>query len=327
MKRKARIRIGLHEAGTNVVELLTDRFTYHGRDNWLECIRSGKILVNGRIAVAERILSEGDILEYLPGDMAEPPVDMRFSVLYDDPWLLAVDKSGYLPCHPGGRYFNHTLWARLKHKFNLASVFFVNRIDRETSGIVLAAKTPEAAAALRTQFDAHQVVKRYIAVVEGLFPSRVISACGFMLRDHESLIRKKFRFYPETDETAFPAGAKACRTRFRNLESRNGLSIIEAMPETGRLHQIRATLAALGYCIVGDKIYGVDETLFLRFIQEQLSPEDRLRLRLPRQALHAAELHFRHPATGTMIRLHAPLPADMKHLIDSGPPSYFPTVG
>ncbi|MDD2389331.1 MAG: RluA family pseudouridine synthase [Desulfobacterales bacterium] len=316
MKRRSRICVDLHEAGTNVVELLVNRFTYQGRDNWLECIGSGKILVNGRIAVADQILSRADTLEYLPDDTPEPPVDTSFSVLYEDSEILAVNKSGYLPCHPGGRYFNHTLWALIRQRFDLPHIDFVNRIDRETSGIVLVAKTPEAARHCRKQFETHQVRKRYVAVVEGEFPDQSLSARGYLVRDYDSRIRKKIKFCPDGDNAVLPAGAKQCRTVFRNIISRNGLSMVEALPETGRLHQIRASLLALGFCIAGDKMYGVDENFFLRLIDDRLTPEDIIRLRLPRQALHAAELHLSHPTTGRLIRLHAPLPADMKNLMN-----------
>ena len=83
---------------------------------------------------------------------------------------------------------------------------------------------------------------------------------------------------------------------------------------TGRLHQIRATLCSLGYPVVGDKIYGVDDTLFLRFVEDQFTVEDRKRLRLPRQALHAENLQIRHPVTGEVLRWTAPLPTDMDGL-------------
>ena len=93
-----------------------------------------------------------------------------------------------------------------------------------------------------------------------------------------------------------------------------GLSLVEAVPMTGRTHQIRATLCSSGYPVVGDKIYGVDDTLFLRFIADQLTAEDHRRLRLSRQALHAADLTIRHPRSEEILRLTAPLPSDITSL-------------
>ena len=99
------------------------------------------------------------------------------------------------------------------------------------------------------------------------------------------------------------------------IRIRNSISQLEAIPETGRSHQIRATLSSMGYPLVGDKLYGVDERLFLRFIEGDLNDKDRKRLRLPRQALHAAELHIRHPETAKPLQLSAPLPDDMLRLM------------
>jgi 23S rRNA-/tRNA-specific pseudouridylate synthase len=89
------------------------------------------------------------------------------------------------------------------------------------------------------------------------------------------------------------------------------VSEVEAILHTGRLHQIRATLSSLGYPVVGDKLYGPDPMIFVRFCTEALTDEDRRRLRMPRQALHATELEFQHPSTGERMRFEAPLPSDM----------------
>ena len=98
--------------------------------------------------------------------------------------------------------------------------------------------------------------------------------------------------------------------------NRKNISKVEAIPETGRPHQIRATLVSLGYPVVGDKIYGVDDRLFLRFINGELTDHDRHRLRLPRQAVHSAELHIIHPKTGKLMQFKAPVPNDMQRLMD-----------
>ena len=100
------------------------------------------------------------------------------------------------------------------------------------------------------------------------------------------------------------------KTDFRCLKRKNGLSLVECMPETGRLHQIRATLCSLGYPLAGDKMYGPDETIFLRFIEDRMTPDDRALLRMERQALHASELEFRSPFDQSRCVFTAPVPAD-----------------
>jgi RluA family pseudouridine synthase len=316
MKRKAAIRIGLHEAGMPVLELLSRRFSYHDRTTWAQLIHSQKILLNDRPTLPTALLSVGDMLEYLVDGNSEPPVDTRFSILFEDDFLLVVEKPGDLPCHPSGRYFEHTLWAILKKKLSLPYLTFVNRIDRESSGIVLLAKRPEAARACQEQFKYRRVYKRYAVIVEGPFPSGEVKARGYLTAHPQSLIRKKLRFYPAGTSNAAPLKGLVCSTIFRKIVEEKGLSLLEAIPVTGRSHQIRATLHSLGYPVVGDKIYGLDEKIFLRFISGCLNPSDKKSLRLPRQALHAAELHFSHPETGKRLKFKSPLSPEMGRLIN-----------
>lgn len=299
-----------------VLDLLAARFTYHSREEWKDRIGSGLVLINQRTADPVRILVSGDTLVYRAPLLEEPPVDTSFSILFEDPHLLVVDKPANLPCHPAGRYFENTLWTLLKSRFSSGHLTFVNRIDRETSGIVLLARNPEAALHCRQQFESRQVHKRYAAIVEGRFPSGELEVAGYLIRDDKSPIRKKLRFLPRASSEEIPAGGKVCTTMFHRTLFRSGLSRVDAFPETGRPHQIRATLLALGYPVVGDKLYGVDETIFLRFIKGGLTGHDRERLRLPRQALHAAELGLRHPVTDEPLLFRAPVPPDLKGLMD-----------
>jgi 23S rRNA pseudouridine955/2504/2580 synthase/23S rRNA pseudouridine1911/1915/1917 synthase len=253
-------------------------------------------------------------------DLPEPPVRTDYRIVHRDRHLLAVDKPGNLPCHPGGRYFRHTLWHLLRHQEGMEKPHFLHRLDRETSGLVLIARTAEAARVGRESFVSGAVRKVYQALVEGPFPSGTIHASVWIGRDAGGAVRKRRRFFPEpagANPPGRPPDGEPCRTRFR-LQARLGpLSLVAAVPETGRLHQIRATLSALGVPVVGDKIYGADETLFLRFIADELSAADRKTLRLPRQALHAAALNIPHPVTGRPLRLRSPFPAEMAELRNS----------
>jgi 23S rRNA pseudouridine955/2504/2580 synthase/23S rRNA pseudouridine1911/1915/1917 synthase len=315
MKRIARTVVPAQAAGLHLLDYLVSRFTYHSLADWCRIFSEGRVLLNGTIAAGETVLKRGDQIEYLFPDLPEPPVDDRFAILFQDEFLLAVDKSGNLPCHPAGKYFHHTLWALLKEQYPEDAFEFVNRLDRETSGIVLLARQAKAALACRRLFASQRVHKRYVVLVEGAFPEQ-FRCDGYLESDPGSEVRKKRRFVADENPDA-PIRDRA-QTAFRLLRSLDSLSLVEALPETGRLHQIRASLCSSGYPVVGDKLYGVDDRLFLQFIEDGLRPEDLRRLRLDRQALHAAELRFPHPVTGEQLRLSAPLPADMQALVTPG---------
>ncbi|MBP5227872.1 MAG: RluA family pseudouridine synthase [Kiritimatiellae bacterium] len=306
-QRRAAVSVRPEEAGLTLLVLLSARFSYHDEAAWRRLIEAGRVWVDDVPVPPDTEVKAGQTVRYFPLSSDEPHVDDRFEVVLDDPDFFAVNKSGNLPCHPAGVYFAHTLWMALRRSGICANPIFVNRLDRETSGLVLIAKNPETAKALGLQFARHTVEKRYLVWVEGDFPQRV-EADGFILQDPTSAVRKKRRFIPRAQMTdAYPASARAV-TRFTLEAYRDGISRVRAVPETGRTHQIRATLHALGFPVVGDKLYGRDETCFLRQCEGCLTDADRALLRTEHQALHAAYLAFDHPRTGERITVTAPNP-------------------
>lgn len=315
MTREMTFTVREKDAGKAFSTFLAGRFTYHSVAEWSRLIEEGRVSLNGKSAAADVSLNEGDVIRYDASGIPEPPVDSQVEVVLEDSMLLAVNKPGNLPCHPGGRYFNHTLWALVKERFGIPDPVLINRIDRETSGLVLIGKTPAAAHNLWKQFAAHTVIKRYTVFVEGLFPEQV-GASGWLSPDHASVIRKKRRFVAgEHGGSAPEPDAEWAETQLDRIQICDGFSVVNAQPRTGRLHQIRATLLSLGFPVVGDKLYGVDETAFIRFCEDSLVARDRERLRINRQALHARYICFRHPRYGALTELEVPLPLDMKQLI------------
>lgn len=307
--RRVRADIRSFEAGKTLIDLLSDRFTYQDRRAWGRMIDRGKVFVNGCRTGAGRVLRAGDRLVCDMGDLPEPTVDVNWRVLYEDEALLAVDKPGNLPCHPGGRYFRNTLWSALGRRMRIENVRFINRLDRETSGVVVIAKTRADAAACQEAWGAGRVRKRYAVIAEGANFPEAVDATGRLVLDTNGPVRKKRRFATGSGD------GMPCRTRFFRIGTENGMTLVMALPETGRMHQIRATLWSLGFPVTGDKLYGVDAALFLRFIEDRLSAADRARLRIDRQALHAAELVFPHPRTGRIMRVRAPLPTTLSGLV------------
>lgn len=306
--RRVEMRVREADAGLPLFSLLVSRFSYHSPERWRALILGGALLLNGSPATEGSLLSEGDRITYLPPSSEEPPVDTRYGILWENGEVLAVNKSGNLPCHPAGRYFAHTLWGVLKRDGILPAPVFIHRLDRETSGLVLIAKTPGAARKWSLAFQNRSVQKEYTVWVEGEFPLE-LSARGWLHHDGTSAVRKKRAFTLAERGSLPPAPdsewAETCFTRTRFC---GGISRLTVSLGTGRTHQIRATLRSLGFPVVGDKLYGVDETLFLRFLEGKLTSGDRLSLRLPRQALHASRL------TLAGLDLRAPLPPDLLSL-------------
>lgn len=273
-----------------------DRFTYLTQDQWTKEILDGKVLLDGVMVLnPATTLQGGEMLAWDGSGIVEPAVDGSITILYEDQWFVAVNKPGNLPVHPSGRYFNHTLVAMLADRYG-RTVYPVHRIDRETSGVMLLAFDGKSAGKLSESIRS----KEYLALVHGTFPDEELIVALPLGRDLESAVRKKRK--------AGPGGTESATTRFRKVLTAGDISLVRCFPETGKLHQIRVHLLSEGYPIVGDKLYGRDETAFLTFIKHGLTPELEKSLVLPRCALHAAKLVFLHPLSKKEMILRAPLP-------------------
>lgn len=294
---KRQIIITKEAQGNTVVEYLSKRFTYFNSLQWQTEITEGRVLVNGETPFFDFVLKEKDKLLWQPEPYEEPEVPMEYTILYEDDDFLFIDKPAGLPCHPSGRFLFHTLWSLLKKKYSHIS--FINRLDRETSGIVLIAKNSEAAAFANLQMSHHRIQKEYVVLVDGLFPQQ-LKAYGYLELDENAKIRKKLRFIAAT-ETNAPQSSKenplSCQTDFELIQHStilNGVerscSLVRARIHTGRTHQIRASLCSLGWPVIGDKIYGQDEGLFLKFIEGSLTSSDKEILALEYQALHCSRM-------------------------------------
>ena len=305
MKRRVACAVPVAGAGRKLEDYLTLRFTYHTREEWLARIASEEIRLNGVPAAPDTVLAVGDKLTYEPRDLVEPPVRNDFRIVYADDDLCVIDKPGNLPVHPAGPYFEHTLWALLRGRF--PELHFINRLDRETSGLLLAALRPESAARLSRRLAA--MFKRYQAIVHGAL-TEPLDAEGVLCRDETSAVRKKRRFVPHGTDGEY------VRTELFPVRRAGDFTLVEAVLHTGRLHQVRATLFSLGYPVVGDKLYGLNENFYLRLRGDRLTAQDRAELILERQALHCAELAFCHPADGRVMRFVSHMPEDMAALLD-----------
>lgn len=241
-------------------------------------------------------------------------VEADFRILYEDEEVLAVDKAAPLLMHPTGPKPEPTLWHGLREllAYELATggqLSLINRLDRETSGIVLVAKTAAAARELGRAMMERRLHKEYLTLVRGC-PLWESALCAEPIGRMEEVAPTRVH----VRQCCRPDG-KPCRTRFELLRRlpQRGLSLLRCLPETGRMHQIRVHAAHLGFPLVGDKIYGGRDQDYLDFIAGGWTPELAERLLLPRQALHAARLCF--PRGGRMLCVESPLPPDMARLL------------
>jgi 23S rRNA pseudouridine1911/1915/1917 synthase len=237
-------------------------------------------------------------------------------IVYEDHRFLVIDKPANLLVHPTGPGRPDTLWDELKRVLafeivNGARISFINRLDRETSGLILVAKTSEVARQLGLMIAHRQICKTYTAIVFGWPAEETFVVDQPLLR--QGIVRPS-RIWLK--QAVHPDGSTAL-TSFRLLKRftvcKRLFALIEAEPKTGRTHQIRVHLASVGLPIVGDKIYGPDENCYLEFIEYDWTPALAAKLLLPRQALHASRLSF--VLDGTSFSFEAPLPADLQDFL------------
>lgn len=292
------IRITAADAGKTVLTVARRDLAFSSALLKKMKFTEGGITVNGEHVTVRYVLKEGDILRFAMDDTQEDvspyivPAPLELPVLFEDGEITAVNKPPDMPAHPSFGHRDDTAANALAFRYRERPYVFrpVNRLDRDTSGVMLTANTKHAAYRMFLHMREGRIRKRYIAVTEGVPAARSGVIHTWMRRQAESIIIREI-----CDSTA--DGAHEALTEYRVLADNGTHSVVLVSPLTGRTHQIRVHLTSLGCPLCGDTLYG------------QPSPY------IGRHALHAVSTSFPHPDTEREMTVSAPLPEDMCALI------------
>lgn len=275
-------------------------------------ILDGQVSVDGKVATSGsgKVQAGLSFSIHIPplNDPQARPQDIPIVVVFEDAHLIVVDKAAGMVVHPAAGNADGTLVNALLHHCGgslsgiggVARPGIVHRIDKDTSGLLVVAKSDAAHEGLARQFADHSLERAYLAVCQGhpQPPSGTVRA----RLGRSDADRKKMAVLPDTSTRG-----KHAVTHYRTIERLDQCTLVECRLETGRTHQVRVHLASIGHALVGDPVYGRTPAALRPLLKE---------LGFVRQALHAAVLGFIHPVTGERLRFESTLPADMRELID-----------
>jgi 23S rRNA pseudouridine1911/1915/1917 synthase len=313
-ERTFRRTVPAGEGGQRLDRYLARQSFLPTRSRIAALIRDGNVTVDGVVRKASFLVSDGahvDVRLPPPEPSWVEPEELELDVLYEDDALIAIDKPAGMASHPAPGTRRGTLVAALLHRWRFAGDWpdpqrpgIVHRLDKDTTGVMVVAKTPVAMHALARQFARRSVRKRYEAIVVGA-PRDTHGVIDLAI-GRDPVDRK--RMQARVGQTRHAVTRYAVREVLGDPPCAAWLSL---EPETGRTHQIRVHLASIGHGIVGDRVYGSGRAPASAASSARAAIEA-----FPRQALHAASLSFRHPSDGREIELVAPLAPDMLQLLD-----------
>jgi 23S rRNA pseudouridine1911/1915/1917 synthase len=313
-----RFRVGVPSEGTRLDLFLTSACSDLSRSRIQKLIEDGAVRLSGAPAKRSHVVRAGEDVEVEvpePRPTAIGAEAIPLSVLYEDEHILAIDKPAGLVVHPSPGHDSGTLVnALLHHVRDLSGIGgelrpgIVHRLDRDTTGVLLVAKTDQAHASLSRQMKKRHLRKEYLALVAGFPRVRKGEVAYPIGRDPRD--RKKMKAFRNSEEGS--AATREARTLYEIEREwpEMRVALLRCRLVTGRTHQIRVHLAAVGLPIVGDPVYGR-----ARFDRVRDNDVKRALAEFPRQALHAERLGLRHPATNEEMEIVAPIPADIGGLL------------
>ena len=305
------IRLQPAHAGWRLDRALAAAAPTLSRERLKALIRSGAVEASGKLLRDPATKVRGDesfrVAVPEPAPAHNEPQDIPLQIVFEDEHVLVIDKPAGLVVHPAAGNLDGTLVNALLHHCagklsgigGVARPGIVHRIDKDTSGLLVVAKTDVAHEGLARQFAAHSIDRRYLAIVSGVPKTSGGTVDARVARSNTN--RKKI---------AIVEGGRGKRavTHWKRLNMLRDASLVECRLETGRTHQVRVHMASIGHPLVGDPVYGRSGKTHGKLLRE---------LGFHRQALHAAELGFTHPATKHRLSFSSPMPPDMQELFDA----------
>ncbi len=295
---------------------LAHRFPTYSRTLLRRAINATGVRVDGKRVKAAHRLRPGERITIVFPDLpreAPQPEEIPLDILYEDDWLAAINKPPGMVVHPGRGHWQGTLASALQFHFNqLSSVGgqtrpgIVHRLDRDTSGVLVVAKTDRAHQLLADQFEQRTTEKEYFAIVSGQ-PNRDRDVIDLPIGIHPYQ-REKMAVRRDGPSS------RPAQSFYEVVERFDGFAAVRITPKTGRTHQIRVHLASIHCPVLCDKLYGGRARITRGELTRKL---DDIEVLLDRQALHALRLKLAHPETGEPIEFNAPLPADLTGMLES----------
>ncbi len=315
-----RIVVDKGQQAMRIDKFLVNRLLNTSRSKIQAAAEAGNILVNDRVVNSNYKVKPQEVISIVlphpPREAEILPEDIPLDIVFEDEHILVINKRAGMVVHPGVGNWSGTLINALYHYFRDLPLFqsgemrpgLVHRLDKNTSGIMLIAKTELALNRLSKQFYDRTTSRKYMALVWGSLEDEQGTIEGHIGRDLKD--RKKMAVFPDGDH------GKAAVTHYRLIERLGYLSLVECQLETGRTHQIRVHFQHIRHPLFNDETYGGDQILkgttftkYRQFVQNCFKI-------LPRHALHARSLGFAHPATGEQMFFDSDLPGDMAQVIE-----------
>ena len=300
-------------AGQRLDVFLSRRFSKFSRSSIARFVSSNHVSSPMRNLKPSSLLSFGDVLHiYIPGLAPSGPPPPHPPILFEDSDILVVNKPSGMLVHPSGDEFVWTIISVLRLYRKEQCLDLVHRLDRDTSGTLVITKNKESNAYLKKELQKRNINKVYHAISRGSPPWEVKDLRAPIAEHPTAKLRLR--------RTVLPSGLPS-HTSFRVLQRLDNYSLIECLLHTGRTHQIRVHLEYLGYPILGDKIYGQKDDIFLEHLHQGATKRVREIVSFSRHCLHAAKITFNHPKKG-LLTIGSPLPEDMQSILNGVQPTW-----